>query len=56
MLVFDNSDKKLYYHTGSAWVEAGGTAGGGTPVALTAGQNITIDWNTSQLYHFSSER
>lgn len=43
MLVFDNSDKKLYYYTGTAWVEAGGASGGGgTLVALTAGQNISI--------------
>ncbi|HYG18555.1 MAG TPA: hypothetical protein VD816_06480, partial [Ohtaekwangia sp.] len=42
MLVFNSSDKKLYYHNGTAWAEAGGGTGGGTPVALTAGQNIAI--------------
>jgi trimeric autotransporter adhesin len=41
MIVFDKSDNKLYYHNGSAWVEAGGSSNG-TPVTLTPGQNITI--------------
>jgi hypothetical protein len=40
MIVYNSTDKKLYYHDGSAWNEAGGT--GGSAVALTAGQNITI--------------
>jgi hypothetical protein len=40
MIVYNSTDKKLYYHDGSAWKETGGT--GGSVVALTAGQNIAI--------------
>lgn len=41
MIVFNSSDSKLYYYDGTAWVSTGGSSTG-TPVALTAGQNITI--------------
>lgn len=41
MVVFNSSDNKLYYYDGTAWVATGGSSSG-TPVALTAGQNISI--------------
>ncbi len=42
MVVFDDSDKKVYYFDGTAWNQAGGGAGGGS-------QGITISGNTVQL-------
>ncbi|MBI3218321.1 MAG: tail fiber domain-containing protein [Bacteroidetes bacterium] len=41
MVVFDDSDKKVYYFDGMAWNQAGGGAGGS--------QGITIAGNTVQL-------
>lgn len=39
MMVFNSTDKKLYYHNGTTWVEAGSS---GAATSLTAGQNISI--------------
>lgn len=41
MVVFDDSDKKVYYFDGTAWNQAGGGGGGS--------QGITISGNTVQL-------
>jgi hypothetical protein len=41
MVVFDDSDKKVYYYDGTAWNQAGGGSGGT--------QGITISGNTVQL-------
>lgn len=40
MVVFDDSDKSLYYHDGTQWVKVGGGTSAG--LNLTAGQNISI--------------
>ncbi len=47
MVVFDDSDKKVYYNSGTAWVEVGG-GGGGTAQTLTlAGNTLSISGGNS---------
>ena len=42
MIVYDNSDNKIYYWNGTAWIEAGGGSGG-------ANQTLTLSGNTFSL-------
>ena len=40
MIVYDNSDKKLWYRNNSAWVEVGGGSGGGGTFHLEVSGNL----------------
>jgi len=40
MIVFNSTDKKIYYHTGSAWVESG-SAGGAADADAIIGNEVT---------------
>jgi hypothetical protein len=46
MVVFDDSDKKVYFNNGSGWIEVGGGSGSGVKGIRIQGNVVTVD-NTS---------